>query len=68
MYYKYVSSYKTYINVSNTTTQYTITGLDFDTHYLVGLIAFTSAGDGPVTTDTNKTLGKYFSSSMKMKM
>ena len=57
LYYKYVSAYPATISVDNSTFQHTITGLDFDTYYLVGVRGFTSAGDGPVTTDSNKTLG-----------
>ncbi|XP_052075411.1 protein sidekick-1-like [Mytilus californianus] len=57
IYYKFVSAWPSNITVDNTTLQHTITGLDFDTYYYVGVTGFTSAGDGPVTTDTNKTLG-----------
>ncbi|XP_060085989.1 contactin-5-like [Ylistrum balloti] len=44
-------------DVSNTTFNYVISSLDYDTKYVVSVLAYTSYGDGPQTTDIDKTLG-----------
>ncbi|XP_021361107.1 protein sidekick-2-like [Mizuhopecten yessoensis] len=45
------------IDVSNTTFHYVIASLDYDTKYVVSVLAYTSTGDGPQTTDIDKTWG-----------
>ncbi|XP_033747231.1 protein sidekick-2-like [Pecten maximus] len=45
------------VDVSNTTFNYVIGSLDYDTKYVVSVLAYTSTGDGPQTTDIDKTWG-----------
>ncbi|KAK3083923.1 hypothetical protein FSP39_005420 [Pinctada imbricata] len=61
VYFDYSSDNPHEITVSSSTLSYTIANLNYDTWYVVSVLGYTSAGDGPRTTDPDKTWGTRFS-------
>ncbi|XP_061198285.1 uncharacterized protein LOC133206349, partial [Saccostrea echinata] len=57
IYHAYLSQFPQEILVSNSTFSHTITGLEYDTWYVISVLPYTVVGDGPRTSCPEKTMG-----------